>query len=135
MKRDNPYWKILKSTDEKVSVIHSLRQIAEIECDNTITSIFLFFIDKEFTLMSGAVYTRVEVHKMDSEMSRLVEQPWLQLMCCAVCLPHGCNFRWKRESPSGSKYWLVCRRWTLEIKFNKSLSFVDYQTSKLQCNY
>ena len=31
--------------------------------------------------------------EMDSEMSGLVEQPWLQLMCCAVCLLHGCNFR------------------------------------------
>ena len=43
--------------------------------------------------MSGTVHTRVEVHRMDSEMSRLVEQPWLQLICCTVCLPYGCNFR------------------------------------------
>jgi len=43
--------------------------------------------------VSGAVHTGVEVHRMDSGMSRLVEQPWLQLMCCAVCLPHGRNFR------------------------------------------
>ena len=27
--------------------------------------------------MSGAVHTRVEVHGIDSEMSGLVEQPWL----------------------------------------------------------
>jgi len=72
--------------------------------------------------MSGTVHTGVEVHRMDSEMSRLVERPWLQLMCCAICLPHGCNFKWRRESPSGSEYWLVCCRWTLEIKFNKGLS-------------
>jgi len=44
--------------------------------------------------MSGMVYTGMEVHRIDSEMSRLVEQPWLQLMCCAVCLLHGCNFRY-----------------------------------------
>ena len=43
--------------------------------------------------MSGMVYTGVEVHRMDSEMSGLVERSWLQLMCCAVCLPHGRNFR------------------------------------------
>jgi len=43
--------------------------------------------------LSGAVHTGVEVHRMDSEMSGLVERPWLQLMCCAVCLPHGRNFR------------------------------------------
>ena len=73
-------------------------------------------------ILSGAVHTRVEVHRMDSEMSGLVEWPWLQLICCAVCLPCGRNFRWRRESPSGSEYWLVCRRWTLEIEFNKSLS-------------
>ena len=30
--------------------------------------------------------------QMDSEISGLVERPWLQLMCCAVCLPHGRNF-------------------------------------------
>jgi len=59
---------------------------------------------------------------MDSEMSRLVERPWLQLMCCAVCLPRGHNFRWKEESLSGCEYWLVYRRWTLEIEFNKRLS-------------
>jgi len=52
----------------------------------------LFTIPHSWNL-SGTVYTRVEVRKMDSEMSGLVEQPWLQLMCCAVCLPHGRNFR------------------------------------------
>ena len=36
----------------------------------------------------------VKVHKMNLELCRLVEQPWLQLMCCAVCLLYGCNFRW-----------------------------------------
>ena len=44
-------------------------------------------------ILSGAVHTRVEVHRMDSEMSGLVERPWLQLRCCAVCLPRGHNFR------------------------------------------
>ena len=43
--------------------------------------------------VSGAVHTGVEVCRMYSEMSELVERPWLQLMCCAVCLPRGCNFR------------------------------------------
>jgi len=46
-----------------------------------------------FGIMSGAVHTRVEVRKMDSEMSRLIERPWLQLMYCAVCLLCGHNFR------------------------------------------
>jgi len=44
-------------------------------------------------ILSGAVHTGVEVHGMDSEMSGLVEQPWLQLMCCTIYLPRGCNFR------------------------------------------
>jgi len=74
------------------------------------------------TLLSGTVHTGVEVCRMNSEISGLVEQPWLQLMCYAICLPCGRNFRWREESPSGSEYWLVCRRWTLEIGFNKSLS-------------
>ena len=43
--------------------------------------------------VSGAVHTRVEVHRMYLEMSGLVERPWLQLMCCAICLLHGRNFR------------------------------------------
>jgi len=43
--------------------------------------------------VSGAVHTGVEVRRMDSEMSGLVERPWLQLMCCAICLPRGRNFR------------------------------------------
>ena len=73
-------------------------------------------------VVSGMVHTGVEVHRMDSEMSGLMERPWLQLMCCTICLPHGCNFRWRRESLSGSEYWLVCRRWTPEIEFNKRLS-------------
>jgi len=36
---------------------------------------------------------RVEVRRMDSEVSGLVERPWLQLICYAVCLPRGRNFR------------------------------------------
>ena len=75
-----------------------------------------------WTVVSGAVHTGVEVRRMDSEMSGLVEWPWLQLMCCAICLPRSRNFRWMRENPSGSEYWLVCRRWTPEIEFNKRLS-------------
>jgi len=48
---------------------------------------------KETATVSGAVHTGVEVRRMDSEMSRLVERPWLQLMCCVICLPRGRNFR------------------------------------------
>ena len=48
---------------------------------------------EEKAKMLGMVHTGVEVCRMDSEMSGLVEQPWLQLMCCAICLPWGCNFR------------------------------------------
>jgi len=44
-------------------------------------------------ILSGAVYTSMKVCRMDLEMSELVEQPWLQLMCCTICLPYGCNFR------------------------------------------
>ena len=72
--------------------------------------------------LSGAVHTGVEVCRMDLEMSGLVEWPWLQLMCCTVCLPCGRNFRWRRGSPSGSECWMVCCRWTPEIEFNKRLS-------------
>jgi len=77
---------------------------------------------KHSEIMSGVVHTGVEVHRMDSEMSGLVERPWLQLICCAVCLPRGCNFRWRRGSLSGSKCWMVCHRWIPEIEFNKRLS-------------
>jgi len=73
-------------------------------------------------VVSGMVHTGMEVHRIDLEMSGLVEQSWLQLMCYAVCLLHSYNFRWRKESPSGSEYWLVCRHWTLEVEFNKSLS-------------
>ena len=34
--------------------------------------------------LSGAVHTRVEVYKMDLELCKLVKQPWLQLICCAI---------------------------------------------------
>ena len=44
-------------------------------------------------ILSGMVYTGMKVHRMGSEMSRLVERSWLQLMCCAVCLPRDYNFR------------------------------------------
>jgi len=43
--------------------------------------------------VSGMVHTRVEVYRMNLEMSRLAERPWLQPICCAVCLPCGRNFR------------------------------------------
>ena len=73
-------------------------------------------------ILSGTVHTGVEVRRIDSEMSGFVEQSWLQLICCTVCLPRGRNFRWRRGSPSGSECWMVCRCWTLEIEFNKRLS-------------
>ena len=62
----------------------------------------------------------VKACKMDSEMWELVEQPWLQLMCCTICLLHGCNFQWKEEVQNGSEYWLVCHHGTLGIEFNRS---------------
>jgi len=50
-------------------------------------------IEKLAGKLLDAVHTGVEVHRMDLEMSRLVKRPWLQLICCTVCLPRGCNFR------------------------------------------
>ena len=73
-------------------------------------------------ILSSAVHTRIEVCRMDLEMSRLVEQPWLQLMCCAVCLLHSRNFRCWEEVQDRSECWLVCCHWILEIEFNKRLS-------------
>ena len=73
-------------------------------------------------ILSGTVHTWVEVRSMVSEMSRLVEQPWLQLMCCAVCLPRGRNFGYWEEVQDGSECWMVCRHWTPEVEFNKRLS-------------
>ena len=55
--------------------------------------ILQFRLRVEDDKMSGMVHTGVEVHRMDTEISRLVECPWLQLMCYTVCLPHGCNFK------------------------------------------
>ena len=49
------------------------------------------------------VHTRVEVHRIDLEISKLVEQSWLQLMCCAICLLCGCNFRCWEEVQEESK--------------------------------
>jgi len=57
------------------------------------TVLLLFDFSPISLLLSGTVHTKVEVRRMDSEMSRLVEQPWLQLMCCTICLPHSHNFR------------------------------------------
>jgi len=70
----------------------------------------------------GVVHTGVEVCRMDLEISGLAEQPWLQLMCCTICLPHGRNFRWWEEVRDGSECWWMCRRWIPEIEFNKRLS-------------
>ena len=47
----------------------------------------------EIIRLSSMVHTGVKVHRMDSEMSGLVERPWLQLMCCAVYLLRDRNFR------------------------------------------
>ena len=77
---------------------------------------------RSLIILSGTVHTRMEVHRMDSEMSGLVKWPWLQLMCYAVCLPCGHNFGCWKEVWDGSECWLMCRHWTLGIEFNKSLS-------------
>ena len=58
-------------------------------------------LNKESPMYSYTVYTkfswsmlvRRSSHWGGSLQNGLVEQPWLQLMCCAVCLPHGRNFR------------------------------------------
>ena len=55
---------------------------------------FIIMSSSYFSILSGTVHTGVEVHRMDSEMSRLVEWPWLQLICYAICLPRSHNFRW-----------------------------------------
>ena len=47
----------------------------------------------DYIVVSDMVHTRVEVCRIDSEMSGLVEQPWLLLMCCTACLLCGHNFR------------------------------------------
>ena len=44
-------------------------------------------------ILSDIVYTGVEVHRMNLEISRLVKQSWLQLIYCTVCLLYSCNFR------------------------------------------
>jgi len=77
-----------------------------------------------YTYLSGAVHTRVEVHRMDLEMSGLVEQPWLQLMCCAVCLLHGHNFRWWEEIWDGNECWLVSRSLMVDFIFIFSFHFI-----------
>jgi len=41
--------------------------------------------------MSGTVHTGVEVHRMDSEMSKLVKQPWLQLGFSLCAAPSVCH--------------------------------------------
>ena len=84
--------------------------------------IFIFILSLYDLILLGTVHTGVEIHRKNLEMNGLVEQPWPQLICCTVCLPCGCNFRWWEEVWDGSECWLVCRCWTLEIEFNKSLS-------------
>ena len=55
-------------------------------------------------VLSGVVHTGVEVRRMYSEMSGLVERPWLQLMCCAVCLSAAWSqLQIKERSLSGSE--------------------------------
>ena len=98
---------------------HFIKQRTKLD---QITFDYILFTNNIANLLSGTVHTGVEVCRIDLELSRLVEWPWLQLIYYAICLPHGCNFRWRKESLSRSEYWLVCCCWILEVKFNKSLS-------------
>ena len=71
---------------------------------------------------------------MNSEICKLMKQPWLQLMCYAIYLLCGCNFQWKEEVQNR-----VSTNWCIAIK-HQGLSlieviFIDYQTSELQFNY
>ena len=67
--------------------------------------------------MSGMVHTRVEVHGMDSEMSKLVEQSWLQLMCCTVVT----------TSDDGEKSEMeVSADWCVAVEYQRSSSIKDY---------
>ena len=68
---------------------------------------FIFFLAS----LSGVVHIGMEVYRMDLEMSGLVERPWLQLMCCAICLLHGHKTSDDRKkSEMGVSADLVCRR-------------------------
>jgi len=51
-----------------------------------VSASFLSQCQAQFTL-------GVKVCKMGSELYGLMEQSWLQLICCTVCLPCGCDFR------------------------------------------
>jgi len=74
-------------------VLASKPRVIKVSPKSDIAIVWINIWDAQSGMMLGIVHTGVEVCRMDSELSRLVERPWLQLMCCTVCLPHGCNFR------------------------------------------
>ena len=77
---------------------------------------------------------RCSPHWGGSLQNGLVERPWLQLMYYTIYLLYNCNFWWKKEvRMEVSTDWCV----TVEYQGSSSIKviFVNYQTSKLQCNY
>jgi len=70
--------------------------------------------------MSGMVHTGVKVYRIDSEMSRLVEQPWLQLVCCAVCHMVATLDEGKKVQVGVSTDWCVA------VEHRRSSSIRDY---------
>ena len=85
-------------------------------------------------ILLGVVHTEVEVHRMDSEISGLVEH--LGFSLCAilsVCYVAATSNDGKKSKIKVSADWYV----TIEYQELSSIRviFVDYQTSKLQYNY
>jgi len=85
--------KILELFQHYLKEVAKCQQASKYNTNNILASLVNQLQDLYSLILSGAVHTGVEVHRMDLEMSGLVERPWLQLMYCAVCLLHGRNFR------------------------------------------
>ena len=61
--------------------------------------IIIFFLGIRCSLLG------VKVCEIGLEMYRLMKWPWLQLICYAICLPYGHNFRWEEEVWDKSECW------------------------------
>ena len=85
-------------------------------------------------ILLGVVHTKVEVHRMDSEISGLVEH--LSFSLCtipSVCYVAATSNDGKKSKMKVSADWCVTiEHWELS---SIRVIFVDYQTSKLKYNY
>jgi len=113
---------------------HSHWFLQVISCILSLTKLLLviltvFLNNHQSSIMSGTVHTRVEVYRMDLWNDLGFSLYVVPSVCCMVATSDN---RKKSKIEVSTDWCVTVEYWRLSLI---RVIFVNYQTSKLQCNY